>query len=65
MFAKDISASDDMICDAARKQIYQPVREFFHPISTSLHVIEEGTPWANRAEIYIGLLKKTISKDMK
>jgi hypothetical protein len=27
--------------------------------------LEEGTPWANMAELYIGLLKEAVRKDMK
>jgi hypothetical protein len=28
-------------------------------------VLEEGTPWANKAELYIGLIKEAVRKDMK
>ena len=35
------------------------------PSCTTLWVLEEGTPWANKAELYIGLLKESVSKDMK
>jgi hypothetical protein len=27
--------------------------------------LEEGTPWANKTEVYIGLLKEFVRKDMK
>ena len=30
-----------------------------------LHVLEEGTPWANKAELYIGLIKEAVWNDMK
>ena len=30
-----------------------------------LRVLEEGTPWANKAELYIGLIKEAVRKDMK
>ena len=49
MFAKDIGAPDAIICDAAREQISKEVHDFYHKIGTSIHVMEEGTPWANRA----------------
>lgn len=65
MFAKDVGAPDALICDAAREQISQEVRSFCHKIGTTLRVLEEGTPWANRAELYIGLFKESIRKDMK
>ena len=28
-------------------------------------MLEEGTPWSNKAELYIGLLKESVSKGMK
>ena len=28
-------------------------------------MLEEGTPWANRAELYIGIIKEAVRKDMK
>ena len=34
-------------------------------IGANLRVLEEGTTWANKAELYIGLLKESVSKDMK
>jgi hypothetical protein len=27
--------------------------------------LEEGTPWANKVELYIGLIKEAVRKDMK
>ena len=34
-------------------------------MGTTLRVLEEGTPWANKAELYIGLIKEAVRKDMK
>ena len=28
-------------------------------------MLEEGTPWANKAELYIGIIKEAVHKDMK
>eukprot|EP00957_Ditylum_brightwellii_P184897 14081792-Ditylum_brightwellii.AAC.1 len=30
-----------------------------------LRVLEEGAQWANKAELYIGLIKEAVCKDMK
>ena len=55
MFAKDIGAPDAIICDATYEQISKEVRDFCYKIGTFIRVLEEGTPWDNRAELYIGL----------
>ena len=34
-------------------------------MGTSLRLLETGTPWANRAELNIGLMKEEVHKDMK
>ena len=65
MFTKDIGVPDAIICDAAQEQISKSVLNFCHQIGTSLRVLAEGTPWANRAELYIGLLKESVRNDMK
>ena len=49
IFAKDIGAPDAIICDTSREQISKEVRDFCHKIGTSIRVLEEVTPWANRA----------------
>ena len=41
------------------------VKQFCNDIGTSLRALEEGTPWANKAELYIGLIKEAVRKDMR
>ena len=41
------------------------IRWFCHQIDSSLRVLEKNTPWANRAELYIGLIKEAVRQDMK
>jgi hypothetical protein len=65
LFAKEIGAPAAIICDAAGEQTSQKVKTFLQQIGTSLQVLEKGTQWANRAELYIGLLKSAVRKDMK
>ena len=64
-FAKEIGAPDALIYDAAREQMSQHLRKFCTELGTTLRVLEEGTPWANKAELYIGLIKEAVRKDMK
>lgn len=63
-FAKEIGAPDAIISDSAREQKSLAVRKLCINMGTELRVLEEGTPWANRAELYIGLLKESVRKDM-
>jgi hypothetical protein len=64
-FAKEVGASEAIICDAAREQTSQELRRFCNDIGSTLRILEEGTPWANKAELYIGLIKEATRKDMK
>ena len=64
-FAKEIGAPDAIVCDPGWEQISQAVKQFCNVIGTQLRMLEEGTPWANKAELYIGLLKEAVRKDMR
>jgi hypothetical protein len=63
-FAKEIGAPDALIFDMSGEQTSRSLRQFCLEIGTSLRVLEEGTPWANKAELYIGLIKEDVCKDM-
>ena len=41
------------------------VKKFCSDIGTTLRALEEGTPWSNKAELYIGLIKEAVRKDMR
>ena len=64
-FAKEIDAPTSIIADMSGKQVSQNVRKFCNDIGTTLRALEEGTPWSNKAELYIGLLKEAVRKDMR
>ena len=56
-FAKEIGALEAIITDATREETLSKLKQFFNSIGTVLRVLEEGTPWANCVELYIGLIK--------
>jgi hypothetical protein len=64
-FAKEIGAHDAFVADMSGEQMSKEVKAFCHEIESTLRALEEGTPWANKAELYIGLLKEAVRKDMK
>jgi hypothetical protein len=51
--------------DAHKAQQNNATRRFCHQVGTIMRVLEEGTPWANRAELYIGLLKEAVRQDLR
>ena len=64
-FTKEIGAPDAIVCDMGGEQMTNEVKQFCNDIGTSLRALEEGTPWANKAELYIGLIKEAARKDMR
>ena len=64
-FAKEIGAREVFVLDSSGERTSQEVKHFCNNIGTSLRVLEEGTLWLNRAELYIGLIKEVVSKDMR
>ena len=53
------------LLNLACEQMSQEVRKFCNNIGTTLWALEEHTPWSNKAELYIGLLKEAVQKDMR
>ncbi len=65
MFAKEVGVPEYLIADPARAQKSKEVVQFCHKIGTTLRILEEGTQHANRAELYVGLMKEAIRKDIR
>ena len=63
-FAKEIGAPTSIVADMSGDQMSHDVQKFCNDIGTTLRGLEEGTPWSNKAELYIGLLKEAVQKDM-
>ena len=64
-FTKEIGAPESIVCDNSGEQSSHEMKSFCAQIGTTLRFIEEGTPWTNKAELYIGLIKEAVRKDMK
>ena len=65
LFAKEIGVPTTLILDPSREQTSRKFRKFLNGIGTTLRMLEEHTQWANLAELYIGLTKESIIKDMR
>ena len=64
-FAKEIGAPDSFVADMSGEQMSSEVKKFCNDIGTTLRALEEGTPWSNKTELYIGLIKEAVRKDMR
>ena len=64
-FAKVIGAPDSFVADMSGEQMSSEVKKFCNDIGTTLRSLEEGTPWSNKTELYIGLIKEAVRKDMR
>mgnify|MGYP003315357419 CR=1 FL=1 len=65
LFAKEVGAPDVLVADPHPTQKKKEVKDFCNKIGTKLHLLEAETQWANRAELYAGLLKEGTGKDMR
>lgn len=62
-FVKEIGAPEAVICDAGREQISKDVRKVYSDMGTTLRVLEEGTQWSNKSELYIGIIKEAVMRE--
>ena len=63
-FAKEIGAPESFVADMSGEQMSSEVKKFWNDIGTTIRALEEGTPWSNKADSYIGLIKEAVRKDM-
>ena len=52
------------MCDPHPSQKSFEVKDFCKKIGTTLKLLEQGTQWANRAELYVELVKEAARKDI-
>ena len=64
-FCKQVGVPDTMVVDGHRSLQSGKVRRFCDQVGTTLKIPEAHTPWANRAELYIGILKEATRKDLR
>ena len=63
-FLKDVGAPDVLVCDLAKTQKKQEVKDFCTQIGTTLRILEAETQWENQAELFVGLVKESTCKDL-
>ena len=62
---KTVGVPDSIVADGAREQVKGESLKLCHQVSCNLKQLERGTPWSNRAELWIGLVKKAIVRELK
>lgn len=63
-FCKDVGIPSQLLVDPSGEQTSRNAKNFCNKVGTTLKILEESTQWANRAELYIGLIKESIQKDL-
>ena len=64
-FAKEIGVPVSLILDPEGTQKSNELDKITKDMGCKLKFLERKTQWANLAELYIGLLKEAVRKDMK
>ena len=64
-FCKQVGVPSTLVADKHRSQTSYTIKRFCDQIGTTLRVLERHTPWSNRAELYIGILKEAVRKDLR
>ena len=64
-FAKEIEVPTALILDPEGTQSSHELKKTASKMNCTLKYIERKTQWANLAELYIGLIKESIRKELK
>lgn len=60
LFFKRVGVPDAIICDGGKEQVQGETGKLLRDSGTMIRRIEPNTPWANRAERYIGMFKQSV-----
>ena len=58
LFAKEVGVPEAIISDSHKCNKLKEVELSPHKIGPTIRILEGYTQWANRAELYVGLLKE-------
>ena len=64
-FCREIGVPADLICDPSGEQSSGEVRRFANKVGMNLKLLEAHTQHANLAELYVGIMKTAISRDLR
>jgi hypothetical protein len=62
---KQVGVPPAIICDGAREQVKGETRKLLNQVNCDIRELEAASPWSNRAELFIGIVKNDIKKDLK
>ena len=65
LFCKEVGVPEKLMVDPSGEQTSRKVKKFCNQVGTTLRILEESTQWANRVELYVGLFKESIKKDIR
>jgi hypothetical protein len=65
LLCKEVGVPHTMVMDGHSAQVNLETKRFCHQVETIMRKLETGTPWSKQAEIYIGLLKGSVTKDQR
>ena len=65
LFCKEIGNPTSLVVNPPGGKTSKQVKKFCSQIGTSLRLLEDSTQWENWNELYIGIFKEAIYKDIR
>ena len=63
-FYEEVGVSINLIVDGFGAQKKSSVKRLSDKVGKTFKTLERASPWATRAELYVGLLKECVRKDI-
>ena len=64
-FCKQDGVQRELIYDAHNSMSKnKSAKRLAHQLGLTIKVLERATPWTNRTELYVGILKEAVQKDL-
>ena len=65
LFFKHVGVPDAFVCDGSKEQTLGEAKKICDSVGTTIRKLERNKPFSNRAELYVGLVKRAVKKDLK
>ena len=65
LFCKEVGVPERLVLDPSGEQSSRKSKQTMADLGIKAQFLEESTQWANRAELYIGLFKEQVRKDLR
>ena len=64
LFFKHVGVPEAIVCDGSKEQTSGESKKLCDSVGTTIRMFERNKPFSNRAELYVGMVKRAMKRDL-